>query len=388
MTQKRVIVVGAGAWGGWSAYMLQQAGYEVTLIDKNGPGNTLSGSGGSTRIIRMAYAGSQTYIDMVGRAFDLWDHYCNTWQENLLHKQQALWLFRGVPTDFATASRPIMKAKGCELEEKPLGWVQEKYPQLNLEDITSAFWEPKAGYLEAARACQVVVGKFIASGGTYIRDEVVGIMGNERIDYVLTKSGKQLEADEFVLAAGPWMKALIPELKSLIKVTRHEVYYFEAPAGYDRSDLPIWLEFREGNQMFYGIPDHFNQGFKLAYDQRNYWLDPDKDDRALNPEILNHMQEIVVNRFPALQGARVVKHHTCVYESTADGDYIMDRVPGFSNALMLCGSSGHGFKMGPAIGEMVKDYLQNQKAFPTDLAFDRFAKGSIIKTPYQVLAKG
>ena len=52
---KRIAVIGAGSWGGWSAFKLQEAGYDVTLIDKSTPGNSLSGSGGRTRIIRMAY---------------------------------------------------------------------------------------------------------------------------------------------------------------------------------------------------------------------------------------------------------------------------------------------------------------------------------------------
>ena len=69
---KKIVVIGAGAWGGWTAYHLQQAGCEVTLIDQLGPGNVLSGSGDRTRIIRMAYGGDKNYTKLTARSFELW----------------------------------------------------------------------------------------------------------------------------------------------------------------------------------------------------------------------------------------------------------------------------------------------------------------------------
>ena len=50
-----VIVVGAGAFGGWSALHLAKSGVRVTLIDAWGPGNSCASSGGETRTIRATY---------------------------------------------------------------------------------------------------------------------------------------------------------------------------------------------------------------------------------------------------------------------------------------------------------------------------------------------
>jgi hypothetical protein len=50
-----VVVIGAGAWGGWTAYHLRQRGARVTLIDAYGPGNSRSTSGDETRGIRSSY---------------------------------------------------------------------------------------------------------------------------------------------------------------------------------------------------------------------------------------------------------------------------------------------------------------------------------------------
>src|SRR5436190_10503853 len=50
-----VAVVGAGAFGGWSALYLLRKGARVTLLDAWGPGNSRASSGGETRVIRATY---------------------------------------------------------------------------------------------------------------------------------------------------------------------------------------------------------------------------------------------------------------------------------------------------------------------------------------------
>ncbi|GAB5522433.1 MAG: N-methyl-L-tryptophan oxidase [Roseivirga sp.] len=387
MNKGKVIVVGAGAWGGWSALMLQKAGYQVTLIDKAGPGNEKAGSGGKTRIIRMAYGGSQVYTDMVARSFELWEQYCKDWQEDLYHEKSSLWMFRGINPAYATLSQPLMRRKGYALDEISLVEVADRYPQINLEDITSAYYEPKSGYLEASRACKVVKAKFEASGGTYLEEEVSTIEGSGKVEAIRTESGQRLVADHFVFACGPWMKVLFPELAPLIKVTRQEVYFYEGPPQHGGKDLPIWLEFREGDHMYYGIPDHFDEGFKLAYDQRDWQLDPDKGDRGVTPAIFDEMTKVVTNRFPGLKEAKLLRHHTCVYESSLDGHYIMDQAAGLENTTVLCGSSGHGFKMGPAVGEMVMQHIQNQHPLPEEFKLKRLMGVSAAKSPYEVQAE-
>ena len=114
---KRIAVIGAGSWGGWSAFKLQEAGYDVTLIDKSTPGNNLSGSGGRTRIIRMAYGGSAIYTDMVENSFKAWEKYAKLWKEQVYHPKGALWMFRGIQATYADVSIPLMKEKGFLLEE-------------------------------------------------------------------------------------------------------------------------------------------------------------------------------------------------------------------------------------------------------------------------------
>ncbi len=67
-----VIVIGAGAFGGWTALELRRRGARVTLIDAWGPGHARASSGGETRIIRATYGTRAVYTKMAIRALELW----------------------------------------------------------------------------------------------------------------------------------------------------------------------------------------------------------------------------------------------------------------------------------------------------------------------------
>ena len=72
-SKPRVVVVGSGAFGGWTALHLVNLGAQVDLIDSWGPGNSRSSSGGETRVIRAIYGPDRIYVEMVKRAYELWE---------------------------------------------------------------------------------------------------------------------------------------------------------------------------------------------------------------------------------------------------------------------------------------------------------------------------
>jgi glycine/D-amino acid oxidase-like deaminating enzyme len=51
--------------------------------------------------------------------------------------------------------------------------------------------------------------------------------------------------------------------------------------------------------------------------------------------------------------APIVETRVCQYEQTPDGHFILDRHPEAENVWLAGGGSGHGFKMGPAVGKLV-----------------------------------
>ena len=85
-----IAVVGAGAFGGLTAYHLLRKGYSVTLLDVFGPGNSRASSGGDSRVIRGIYGEDKIYVDLVSRSFKLWKRYQKQWHQSLYFPTGAL----------------------------------------------------------------------------------------------------------------------------------------------------------------------------------------------------------------------------------------------------------------------------------------------------------
>src|SRR5678816_2792955 len=113
----KIIVVGAGAFGGWTALHLLRKGYEVTLIDQFGPGNNQSSSGGETRIIRALYGNQQIYFDLTLRAIQLWKENEPLMGEKILHQNGLVVFVPQTTNNFVEASIPLYEKAGLVLEK-------------------------------------------------------------------------------------------------------------------------------------------------------------------------------------------------------------------------------------------------------------------------------
>jgi glycine/D-amino acid oxidase-like deaminating enzyme len=99
----RVVVIGAGAFGGWTALELVRRGARVTLIDAWGPGHVRASSGGETRVIRAGYGSRAIYTRMAVRALARWRHHDAQFGRGLYKKTGALWMI-GKDDAFGRAS--------------------------------------------------------------------------------------------------------------------------------------------------------------------------------------------------------------------------------------------------------------------------------------------
>src|SRR5689334_18546803 len=89
--KEKVVVVGAGSFGGWSALYLLRKGLHVTLIDSWGPGNSRSSSGDETRVIRSTYGGNEVYFDLNVRALELWKENQLRFKKQLFYNSGVIW---------------------------------------------------------------------------------------------------------------------------------------------------------------------------------------------------------------------------------------------------------------------------------------------------------
>jgi glycine/D-amino acid oxidase-like deaminating enzyme len=367
-----VAVVGAGAFGGWTALALRRRGARVTLVDAWGPGHTRASSGGETRVIRATYGSHAIYTRMAARALRLWRDY-GAEDAGLLRTTGVLWMF-GEDDSVGRASLTALHAEGLRLDALSAREAAARFPQIDFDGVTSALWEPDAGYLFARRACAHVVERFVAEGGVYRQVAVTTPVSIDRTRVALADGGV-LEADAFVFACGPWLGSLFPDvLGDRVSPTRQEVYYVGTPPGDARfSDpaMPVWLDC--GEHIIYGIPDRGGRGFKIADDTPGPPIDPTSGSRAITPSAIDAIRPFLARRFPALAGAPLVASEVCQYESTPDSHFIVDRHPHLPHVWIAGGGSGHGFKMGPVVGERLAGCICDGTAPEAAFSLARFA---------------
>jgi glycine/D-amino acid oxidase-like deaminating enzyme len=352
----RVAVVGAGAFGGWTALTLARQGAQVTLVEAWGPGNARASSGGETRVIRATYGTRRIYTQLAARARALWRAHDRAAGRAFFKRTGAIWLF-GTDNAFGRASADALAAQGLPFEWLTPAESAARYPQFAYDGIASVLFEPEAGYLLARRACEHVAERFVAEGGTLRTAAAVSPVAvtGPSLKQLPLSDGSRLEADVFLFACGPWLGALFPDvIGSRVTPTRQEVFYFGTPPGDTRhSDdrLPVWVDF--GERLIYGIPGNVHRGFKLADDTPGPRFDPTSGSRDLTREGVEAMRAFLKRRFPALAAAPFLGGEVCQYEASPDSHFIVDRHPAASNVWIAGGGSGHGYKMGPAMGEVL-----------------------------------
>src|SRR6266704_917269 len=165
--QPSVIVVGAGAFGGWSALHLVERGAKVTLLDAWGPGNSRASSGGETRTIRATYGPAHLlYTKMVARALNLWQEYEQRWNLKLFFRSGALRM-AGADDSYESAASPVLKDAGIRFEKLSAPDCAKRWPQINFDGVSWSVYEPDSGFLAARRGCEAVLNAFLREGGRY-----------------------------------------------------------------------------------------------------------------------------------------------------------------------------------------------------------------------------
>jgi glycine/D-amino acid oxidase-like deaminating enzyme len=149
-----------------------------------------------------------------------------------------------------------------------------------------------------------------------------------------------------------------------ISSPRRELYYWGVPAGDTRFNWPSMPTWSDDVLGSYGFPN-VDRGVKISPPRAGiFQQDPDDDERAPSPYLMQHAREYVAQRFPGLRDCPIVESRICQVEQTANGHFLIDRHPDFDNVWIAGGGSGHGFKHGPMVGQYVADRLAGKALEP------------------------
>jgi len=353
-----IAVIGAGAFGGWTAYHLRKMGARVTLVDTWGPGNSRSTSGEETRGVRTSYGDRPhgvlwaRWASQAVQRWKDWDaEFSRTTQENVFHTTGDL-IFRKDWEPFMKDTRKNWDTVGVKYEVLEPNDVRSHYPQIDLQGIAVILYEPAAGVVRARRSCERVAESFQHHGGKMVVARALPSLANgDRLQDIALSTGETLKADKFVFACGPWLWKLFPEfLRTRLRTPMGNVYYYGTPIGDNRWVAPNMPSFNfPGITGWPALPNDA-RGFRVRVGGGTQ-TDPDTSQRWIDPSNFSRPRQFLIDRFPLLIDAPLLETRSCHYELSVTRNFYIDTHPEWSNVWIAGGGSAEGFKFGPVVGD-------------------------------------
>lgn len=384
-----VVVVGAGAFGGWTALHLQRMGARVTLVDMYGAGNSRSTSGDESRGIRTSYGDrphGELWMQWAQRSIGLWKAFDAEFgipAKNPIFFTTGDLIMRGDWEPFLTQTRTWWAKNAIPHETLSVEEVRKRWPVFGVDDIKAVLYEPGAGVVRARRATQLVAEVFQREGGRVVIGRVVPPTPGEFDGHtVKLTNGDSLSGDAIVFAVGPWLAKTFPLMQNRMRTPIGTVVYFATPPGDDRfthPNLPSWNF--PGTTGWAALPVD-NRGFRVrggggggGNNQQGQGAtaptsapatpaatqpapsanvnDPDLSNRWVEPQRLDGPRRFIAARFPALTDAPIAQTWACHYEQSASRNFIIDLHPNLPNVWLAGGGNAEAFKQGPVLGDYI-----------------------------------
>jgi sarcosine oxidase len=308
---KTAAVVGGGVIGLSSGRALARRGYAVTVYEQFTVGTHLGSSSGASRIFRISHPEAED-VRLARRALEAWQAL-----------DPGLLMFNGLLEwgEGTEARGAALAACGEDHTWLEPAEASRLFPEARFD--TPVLWHADAGVVRADVALRRLAANLDVREGVRIEDLV------------------RLAADVVVVAAGPWLSRFV---EFPLSPRFEEVAYFRgAPA-----DRPSIIQ--HGELSAYGLVTP-GLGFKLALDAPDEAFDPDTPERTIRADQIARIAAFARDRFPGLEPA---PEHAegCLYTLTPDEQFVLDRA---GDVIVCGGDSGHGFKFGLLLGELVAD---------------------------------
>jgi sarcosine oxidase len=348
-----VAVVGLGLIGSAALDTLLRSGVDALGFDPLGPGATRGSSHGSCRVFRRFNFENENYTDLSDAAHAGWTRLEADSGESILLPCPVLEAGKpGLP--LVGASRAAAIKKGGPDPARSAADVNREFPAFALP----AEWDVVVQDGGAILRSEVAMRVMRARAGERVVPEAARF--EQRSDGVLVRTKtQQVLAQRVILALGPWLGRALPEIASVLEVTRQAVGWFRParPETVVPGRFPIFILQRGIDNNVYGFPDFEHRGVKAAPHNHGRRVNADDwEPSATDAELLT-TSDALSELIPGAAGP-IVERNICLYTNTLPADrrpdngdeFIIDRWRD-SRLIVASPCSGHGAKFAPAIGE-------------------------------------
>lgn len=372
-----VVVIGAGIHGASAAYHLTERGLRVAVFERTVPAGGPTGR--SSAIVR-AYYTNQFLAEAAKDSMEMFKHFGELTDGADSGFRQTGGAFLHAESELEQCRDVVARLleTGVQAEVIEPDTFGEMLPGFELDDVAIAVWEPNAGYADPAGTTQGMVSKAVKGGAELRTSASVRQLEVRRDHVVVTADDGVALADRVLVAAGPWTRPLLRQIGVELPLTveRHVVAAYSfgtaAPVPHVVGDLP---------GSYYLKPDgatHFQLGPLDPSDQ----ADPDDFVQAVYPEESLELAAAVTRRIPRLGDAREAGGWASLYDVSPDWQPVVGQVA--ERVFVDAGTSGHGFKLGPALGRHVAALVAGDSVHPGLAQFDpgRFDRGDLLTSGY------
>jgi glycine/D-amino acid oxidase-like deaminating enzyme len=356
-----VVVVGAGIFGVASAVTLRARGHRVTIIEPGPVPHVLAESTDISKVVRADYGADETYTALMERAIERFRHYNDRLSRPLFHETGVMFIARNsmTPGSFEHESFSLLTRRGHPLERLDQSTISRRFPAWKGHYV-DGYFNPLGGYVESGKFVSAVADEATRSGVNWILGEKVAriLEKSGRVVGVELRSGQTVAADHVVVATGAWTTDLLPELNGSLRAVGQPVFHLRpADPSEFRSDVFPVFGADISRTGYYGFPVNAEGIVKIANHGIGRPMHPDSVARQVTPDEESAFRAFLAETFPSLSDAPIVYTRVCVYGDSHDEHFWISRHPTIEGLVVAAGGSGHGFKFGPVIGDIVADAL-------------------------------
>jgi glycine/D-amino acid oxidase-like deaminating enzyme len=380
-----IVVIGGGVTGCSIAYHLAERGVrDVVVLEKQFLASGATGR--SSACIRQHYSTAET-CRMVLHSLRFFE----TFEERTRGRSPSfvrVGYLLGVDDRLRApmeASVALQQSAGIKTRLVTADEMREIEPRVRVDDFVAGCYEPDAGYADPSQTTLGFAGAARERGARIVEQaEVVGIeTSGGRVTGVRTTRG-EIHAPMVVNAAGTWADRVgrMVGVDLPITVCRHKISFLARPES-AASPHPLVYDFVKN---IYSRPETGGLTLIGPLDAAELMdrADPDRYREGLTFEETADAMERAMHRFPVLGSGEVARGYAGCFDVTPDWHPILDRSP-VDGFFVAAGFSGHGFKLSPAVGDMMARLVLDG-ARPGDdvhaFRFSRFAEGKPIRGTY------
>jgi len=350
-----VAVIGAGVHGASVAFHLASRGVRTAVVEKTSPAGGPTGR--SSAICRAYY--TNAFLAAVARdSIAMFRDFEEHTGRDAGFRQTGLLVLHPAG-DEATVREvvPRLNEQGVPTDLLEPQQVVAEWPDFDLDGIAVAAFERDAGHADPVLTTQGLFDRAHELGADALLDRQVTGIERDGDGWTIRTSDASIAAERVLIAGGPWTRPLAAMVGADLPLTveRHIVATFawggdvRAPA---HGDLPNGYYFRpEGEELFLVGPLHPEPT-----------VDPDDFDERVGSDEAERLGARVVRRVPALQHATSRGGWASLYDVSPDWQPVIGEIaPG---VFVDAGTSGHGFKLAPALGRHLADLVMGGDVDP------------------------